>query len=494
MITDNPAQQSSKQPVDNYSEYKPENPRSRVNCNEIKFANIEKNVTGLLKHVEEYSDLVDELNNELPRETKQLKRIILDFNNFFSQYFDYFKDKKVKELYSKQMSCECVLSTALFQANAIWVNITWAVNQRFISIYKTRLTELADYVDNWIDRSGGLVSEKHKKLEQKPIIYFDKVVRITRYPYLASPLLGTKFILSDKEQELSLAHEFGHYIFWNSGDLDDYNSRIKNIYKLVQNQLKLTNNNLNLLDNDDKSAVSKEVQNRLNMYRILTGWLEEIFADIYGTLLLGPSFAKSAQDMLISNVVGTTNDFFYDDGEHPMPYIRPYISLVVLKKMYAHDDNIFKSNESVSTVYDLLRERWDNISSQKMTMSIEQKNLMEHLKSIVSDIMEMGDKLLLTEVTYWGSDDTNYEGEIKTLIREIENEERIIIPIRIDGYPEQGNYNSQDENFKKFLKFVQQNGDENTPVWRKVLYLRMTNIQHANPCFRRDDDGKRERC
>jgi hypothetical protein len=60
------------------------------------------------------------------------------------------------------------------------------------------------------------------------------------------------------------------------------------------------------------------------------GWLEEIFADVYGCLVAGPVIGLDFQDLLVDNDLAR---FVSSDGEHPIDAVRPYIYIKVLKEM-----------------------------------------------------------------------------------------------------------------------------------------------------------------
>jgi hypothetical protein len=130
--------------------------------------------------------------------------------------------------------------------------------------------------------------------------------------------------------------------------------------------------------------------------KVCLNWLEEIFADIYGTLIAGPAFALSIQKMLLEKV--NRDNLLKDDGEHPIPYLRPFIRTQVLREIADEEEK--KGNKSFAT--DLraqakeLEEQWEahwqNVDfhgEQKYLLSgqvsIEINRLKEELPYIVKD-------------------------------------------------------------------------------------------------------------
>ena len=79
-------------------------------------------------------------------------------------------------------------------------------------------------------------------------------------------------------------------------------------------------------------------------------WLEEIFADVYGCLVAGPVMDIDFQDLQLNRSMG---EFTEDDGEHPIPILRPEVYRLTLEKIL-HGEYAAAA-----------RERWmDKISSR----------------------------------------------------------------------------------------------------------------------------------
>ena len=59
-------------------------------------------------------------------------------------------------------------------------------------------------------------------------------------------------------------------------------------------------------------------------------WLEEVFADVYGSLVAGPVIGLSFQGMAYDD---KPTKFVEDDGEHPVPFLRPFIYHDMAKRL-----------------------------------------------------------------------------------------------------------------------------------------------------------------
>ena len=85
-------------------------------------------------------------------------------------------------------------------------------------------------------------------------------------------------------------------------------------------------------------VLPKAINRRLKEWRLpplvvntWTRWHKEIFADLAGLLLIGPQFVGSLMD-----VVGRTTKrtvYFNPKGVHPVPYLRVFINLELLKRL-----------------------------------------------------------------------------------------------------------------------------------------------------------------
>ena len=157
-----------------------------------------------------------------------------------------------------------------------------------------------------------------------------------RYPYT-----GTFFISlpdvnildpADSSQSVwqsSLAHELGHYVYWNStfntadgskfSEEDQEPLFTKDIEQKLQ-ELDFTN------FGKQKTQTAKDA-----LSVTLASWSEEVFADLIGVKLLGEKFVTSSYDKAFDRIVSDKEGSYLEDMDHPLPYLRPFIAAEALK-------------------------------------------------------------------------------------------------------------------------------------------------------------------
>lgn len=469
-------------------------------CNETRFNAIVYQKNLLFKHIEEFSKripLEEDTDNKIIN-THELKQSIDAFRNFFEDYFKFFENGN-KDEYQKRMSCECVLSKALAQIRSIWTRLSWAVNQRFIDIYEEKLIELNKEADKLMRQAPDLFSEK---VERRPIIYLDKFIHITRYTYPTSPLIGIPIDRDIEESRLSLAHELGHHVFWNSGNVEDYTNKVKRIHNIIFTEFEFKS-----IENSDYETVVHDTKNKLEMFEVLKGWSEEILADIFATLLTGAEYAKSCQDILVRDSISNTDDYITDDGKHPIPSLRPLIAWKVLKivaKKKQDEEGNTNSVKILTEIVDKLAERWraltesnNNIHLRGVTeWKIEQ--LKGHLLNIVDKIVSSskmsnaeGYALMDLVPYYWGSSG-NFptDEELKKFITRLDEDflsKSPPPPVKIGNPPSDtpGSTQTYDKDFMQFLEYIRKQNKKyksEYPVWEEILSLDLTQTEQQHTC------------
>jgi hypothetical protein len=147
---------------------------------------------------------------------------------------------------------------------------------------------------------GGLLNDT------TAITYFQKQAAIRVIPYASVALIGVPFTAiyanansANVRDLLAIPHEVGHYVFWHGKQKGD---RLK-------------------------GKMYREMPPESLRY---DHWLEEIFADTYGCLVAGPVIGLDFQELQMDEL---PDRFTSDDGEHPVPALRPYIYADILKSM-----------------------------------------------------------------------------------------------------------------------------------------------------------------
>lgn len=162
-----------------------------------------------------------------------------------------------------------------------------------------------------------------KLLENTTVItYFQKEPKVRVIPYAPLALIGIPYTCRDSDSNvqdfLAIPHEIGHHVFWHGKKNYEGLTHKPNLRALIYGEL---------------------TPYPSTWY---TTWVEEIFADIYSTIVAGPVSALSLQDLLYDNL-----KFNEDDGYHPVPRIRPKASFKALEKLGAS-----KAAKKLETIWD----------------------------------------------------------------------------------------------------------------------------------------------
>lgn len=239
--------------------------------------------------------------------------MLKEFEEFSGAYFRYVAEGEgMREKSAEELLKE--LYTATNKLHDEWVEISRVCEQRQVDAFQDVLQNSDKQTRQFYDRYLGY------KTQSIPITYFGRFTNITRsyfnrYPLISIPLYN----FNNAEQiELALAHELGHHIFWNSTQIYDYEEVQNHFSRSVIRSL------------DDPVDNHDEFRKKEQLVSLWLSWQEETFADVCGTLLAGPDYVRSAISLAAES--GTdVNSLTYNDHEHPVPYLRPLISLEVLR-------------------------------------------------------------------------------------------------------------------------------------------------------------------
>lgn len=253
-----------------------------------------------------------------PARNANLANLLANFEQFSEEYFYYFlKDPEPTQ------NIWYLLNTALENIQQQWETISRACYQRQVASFTHLLTQADEQASRYYDCFMGYKADP----EAKPVTYFEKIYAINRFIFTPYPLISIPLqVFNQPEHWQSLAHELGHFIYWNSLPLKkslEVHKRLKTaVYDHLKTHILQT---LSELPSD-----SVHFQQLFNLLPIWTNWLEETFADVVGTLLLGPEYVVTAQKY-IEYTTSNGEDRITDDGDHPIPALRPYIALETLK-------------------------------------------------------------------------------------------------------------------------------------------------------------------
>jgi hypothetical protein len=219
---------------------------------------------------------------------------------FAEGQFSFFRDGfVVQHSYVLQPSTKYpehyVFSTILDQVASDLEVIQRAAQQRQVPALQPKLAEADKLAYFALKPALGTLIDENVTV----VTYFQKSSSIRVIPYAAVALIGIPFTCqSFKWDYLAIPHEVGHYVFWKG--------------------------------KPDKRTVSHLHDALLGKKAIRAfygKWVEEIFADVYGSLVAGAAIALSFQDLELES---SGEDFIRHDGKHPAPVLRPFIYNKVL--------------------------------------------------------------------------------------------------------------------------------------------------------------------
>lgn len=148
---------------------------------------------------------------------------------------------------------------------------------------------------------------------------------------------------------LAIPHELGHHIFLNNEELI---SLAKDENLTIPHSL--------APEHDDRHADEDSLQQAKYVR-----WIEELFADIYGCFIAGPLSVLGLQAILADAYPG---EWLHDDGRHPVPALRPFLTTEILRQLSQHDAYPAKFEH----VPDLLDKNWEAILRRQGIISADQ--------------------------------------------------------------------------------------------------------------------------
>jgi hypothetical protein len=437
-----------------------------------------------------------------------INRAVDEFNNFFTGYTDYFFSLSPDQVTGHDRTYESVLNRALDNMRQLWEQLSLAINQRYNPACSKKLKEA--------DEKAELILKKTKTIVHgMPILYFNKIFQISRHPYQTYPLLGISQDRLDFDGDASLAHELGHHVFWNNGELEEYAARLDFLDEQIARIILA--DKFPDVDFSYPATTQRAIRSRFDQYTIWVAWIEETFADVFGSLITGPKFAKSAQDVLIRERLGRPSDLIVSDGEHPVPALRPFIATETLKVIAGLRDDPFRTE--LKTLTTQLEERWQPIWEE--ALKEEEQGLPKESVGANPRHADMGERPavtlgelrnqiapmvnlvltntkfasfanaqkqtnnLLTVLNYWGKEPkVGDDAEIEQLQSKLTSDPITSIANRIAGGVVGGRFGQEPDAeslFDRFLKYVEERrlqkpklAETQPEVWQTVLEFDLT--------------------
>jgi len=140
------------------------------------------------------------------------------------------------------------------------------------------------------------------------LTYFQKSPTIRLIPYAPLGVIGIDFSATgNRSRLLAIAHEAGHHVY-----------------------RQLTVNYTAHLDEQIEALASPAPEAAKSWPLWLLPWQEEIFADIFATIVADPAAAVGLQQFILT---GRPASLVEDDGDHPLDALRPQIMHTTLRVM-----------------------------------------------------------------------------------------------------------------------------------------------------------------
>ena len=302
-----------------------------------------------------------------------IRKLLDKFTAFSNEYVQLLK--QVPSTISRN---SFVVNNGIEKLLQEWNMLSRASEQRLIGGLKEELKKASDLAETYCDKWNAILQDgSSNHALETPVVYFEKLFRISRSVYAPQiPVISIPLTDYDQSENWqSLAHELSHHIFWNGFSADQVSSIQQKLSKSISTQFLFSS-----ADTDTALLGNPHLPLQADRAALWKNWLEEIFADVYGTLLVGTSYAISAQDRMAEQV-NKADDFLLADYQHPCIYLRPLISLYTL-------DFIAGQKRGGQAVVESLKKRWLEFSDP--ASHLEYKNFpMDTLAKDASKVVEI---------------------------------------------------------------------------------------------------------
>ena len=261
---------------------------------------------------------------------KNALRCLTDFQRFASNYerqardlaanLKEFNDLDATQRQNFQVWLDEKISKAL---DVYWAPLSQALTQCTSPAYKIHLEELLvkqnlqptlERFINGINELSGNKGADALSIDDI-LLFFDELTLIRRLPYTKFAFIGIPFRVFDSPESsidtklTGVAHELGHYLYWQLADFDQVNIRQKDILQQI----------VETLESDQYRHDEKEI-------RYIKTWIEELFADFVGAKLAGQSYINACKEIVIRNNK-TPESLGDNDQEHVPDILRPLVSI-----------------------------------------------------------------------------------------------------------------------------------------------------------------------
>ena len=230
---------------------------------------------------------------------KLLHRAINDFEAFGEEYESYFEDILANGAFDPtKTTAERLRYQYLQTLRGYWLSLEQVILQREVEYY-------SDVLEQAFEQSAIYLQNLNLPLPGT-LIYFNKVSSIRYLPFTKIPILGIPYLFAEPRGWSAIAHEIGHYLYWNLGN---------NLVETPRRQEQLKSEAIQFLTD---AGIDEKQQ------EFVIPWLEEIFSDVVGTCIDGSKFVEASEEFIKSQA-GNEEESTFNDGHHPPLILRPFV-------------------------------------------------------------------------------------------------------------------------------------------------------------------------
>lgn len=237
-----------------------------------------------------------------------------------------------------------------------WLNLRTVITQRLAldldinevvrKIDQYPLLTVLKSADRFVRGCVSIPTLSHNRVRA----YFQKTYSIGRFAYVRTPTVAIPLdSWRDPWHWMGLAHEIGHYVYWNA--FEEPQVETTDITRLTGLEVALKEALLRHL----LTVSSRDFATMRTLFDLWYDWTEEIFADIYGALLLGPAYIESLIAWLAPRL--DAERLYQNDYDHPTPILRPLLQCAALRALRTLDPQ-HNAESDLSREIDEVEKNW----------------------------------------------------------------------------------------------------------------------------------------
>lgn len=299
------------------------------------------------------------LDNELRSTLVHLIYLIDDFDEFIqrAQRITEAVDSNVTTPH-RMFKQRFYLATRIVRE---WLSLRPLIVQR-LSIKPTKSTSVKAYSDHLV-KYLHLADEMAEGWLGKPsrrfFVYFQKTYSISRFEYdQRIPSISIPLdVWRDPWHWMGIAHEIGHHVYWNSRKdihgLIDTDQPIEFLLKTKIYEAFSTIVDKNITD---KNPINTVWQQHSAMLELWDQWIEEIFADVFGALILGTAYVESLIAWMAPQL--DSDNLFDTSDDHPSAFIRPLLQIAAIREQARRLDTSGMKGSTLESDLNQLETEW----------------------------------------------------------------------------------------------------------------------------------------